>query len=46
MILYGVPVRDKIKVELIERVKKLERNPVLAILQVGDKEDSNVYISL
>ena len=44
MILYGVPVRDKIKVELIERVKKLERNPVLAILQVGDKEDSNVYI--
>jgi methylenetetrahydrofolate dehydrogenase (NADP+) / methenyltetrahydrofolate cyclohydrolase len=43
-ILYGAPVREKIKAELIERIKKLGRSPVLAIVQVGDREDSNVYI--
>lgn len=44
MILYGAPVREKIKEDLIERIKKLGREPVLAIVQVGDREDSNIYI--
>jgi methylenetetrahydrofolate dehydrogenase (NADP+)/methenyltetrahydrofolate cyclohydrolase len=43
-ILYGAPVRDKIKIDLIERIKKLQKKPCLAIAQVGDREDSNVYI--
>ena len=43
-ILYGAPVREQIKQELIERIKKLSKQPVLAIVQVGNKEDSNVYI--
>ncbi|MFA6270165.1 MAG: bifunctional 5,10-methylenetetrahydrofolate dehydrogenase/5,10-methenyltetrahydrofolate cyclohydrolase [Candidatus Paceibacterota bacterium] len=43
-ILYGAPVKEKIKAELIERIKKLKKTPVLAIVQVGDREDSNVYI--
>lgn len=44
MILYGAPVKEKIKAELIESLKKLENKPCLAIVQVGDREDSNVYI--
>jgi len=44
MILYGAPVKEKIKGELIEKVKKLEREPVLAIVQIGGREDSNIYI--
>lgn len=44
MILYGAPVRDKIKEELKTRIKKLGQKPVLAILQVGNREDSDVYI--
>jgi len=43
-ILYGAPVREKIKEILVERIKKLKRSPVLVIVQVGDREDSNVYI--
>lgn len=43
-ILYGAPVRGKIKEDLIERVKKLETKPILAILQVGNRVDSNVYV--
>lgn len=43
-ILYGAPVREKIKEILVERIKKLKRSLVLAIVQVGDREDSNVYI--
>jgi len=43
-ILYGAPIKEKIKEELIARVKKLKKSPVLAIIQVGDREDSNVYI--
>ncbi|OHB15262.1 MAG: hypothetical protein A2431_01705 [Candidatus Zambryskibacteria bacterium RIFOXYC1_FULL_39_10] len=44
MILYGAPVREKIKEILVEKIKKLEKKPCLAIVQVGDREDSNVYI--
>ena len=43
-ILYGTPIKEKIKEELKIRVKKLEKEPILAIIQVGDREDSNVYI--
>jgi len=43
-ILYGAPVREEIKEKLKERIKKLEKKPVLAIVQVGDRPDSNLYI--
>lgn len=43
-ILYGAPVREEIKNKLIEKIKKLEKRPVLAIVQVGDRPDSNIYI--
>lgn len=43
-ILYGAPVKEEIKKKLIEKVKRLKKKPVLAILQVGDREDSNLYI--
>ena len=43
-ILYGAPVREEIKERLIERIKKLKKRPVLAVIQVGDREDSNTYI--
>lgn len=44
MILYGAPVKEKIKEELMIRIKGLKKTPVLAIIQVGDREDSNIYI--
>lgn len=44
MILYGAPVKEKIKEELMIRIKGLKKKPVLAIIQVGDREDSNIYI--
>ncbi len=43
-ILYGAPVKEIMKERLIEKVNKLERKPVLAIVQVGDRPDSNIYI--
>lgn len=43
-ILYGAPVREEIKQKLIERVKKLAKKPTLAIVQVGNREDSNIYV--
>jgi methylenetetrahydrofolate dehydrogenase (NADP+) / methenyltetrahydrofolate cyclohydrolase len=43
-ILSGIPVREKIKLELISQINKLEKKPTLAIIQVGDREDSNIYI--
>jgi methylenetetrahydrofolate dehydrogenase (NADP+)/methenyltetrahydrofolate cyclohydrolase len=44
MILYGAPVREKIRAELIEKIKKLDKHLVLAVVQVGNREDSNVYV--
>ncbi|MFH0804395.1 MAG: bifunctional 5,10-methylenetetrahydrofolate dehydrogenase/5,10-methenyltetrahydrofolate cyclohydrolase, partial [Candidatus Zambryskibacteria bacterium] len=44
MILYGAPVREKIKADLIEKIKKLGIEPCLAIVQVGGREDSDIYI--
>jgi methylenetetrahydrofolate dehydrogenase (NADP+) / methenyltetrahydrofolate cyclohydrolase len=43
-ILEGAPVKEKIKKELIEKIKKLGKGPVLAIVQVGDRADSNTYV--
>ncbi len=43
-ILYGKPVREDMIVKLKERVGKLLRKPVLAIVQVGEREDSSAYI--
>lgn len=43
-ILYGAPVREKIKTDLIKRIEGLDKKPVLAIVQVGDRPDSNIYI--
>ncbi|MEK7642390.1 MAG: bifunctional 5,10-methylenetetrahydrofolate dehydrogenase/5,10-methenyltetrahydrofolate cyclohydrolase [Patescibacteria group bacterium] len=43
-ILYGKPVRDKMAEELKEKVARLGFKPVLAIVQVGDREDSNIYV--
>lgn len=43
-ILFGIPVREKIRESLIDRVKKLGLKPCLVIVQVGDRDDSNIYI--
>lgn len=43
-ILYGAPVREQLKQNLIARVKMAGRQPTLAIVQVGDRPDSNIYI--
>lgn len=43
-ILYGAPVKEKIKENLIERIKKLTKKPSLLIIQVGNRSDSNIYI--
>lgn len=37
-------MREGIKEKLKEKIKKLEKKPVLAIVQVGDRPDSNLYI--
>jgi len=44
MILYSAPVAEKIKKELIEKIKKLSKKPCLSIVQVGDRVDSNAYV--
>lgn len=44
MILHGAPVKEEIKAELIEKIKKLKRKPCLAIIQIGNREDANIYI--
>ena len=43
-ILDGRVVRDQLKVELIERVKKLAFKPTLAVIQVGNLPASTSYI--
>ncbi len=43
-ILYGKPVREKMIEEMKERVASLGFSPCLAILQVGEREDSTAYI--
>jgi len=43
-ILSGAVVRDEIKASLIDRVSKLSTQPTLVIIQVGEREDSDIYI--
>jgi methylenetetrahydrofolate dehydrogenase (NADP+)/methenyltetrahydrofolate cyclohydrolase len=43
-ILDGKIVRDKIKEELKEKFKAFSVRPKLVIFQIGDREDSNIYI--
>lgn len=43
-ILYGKPVREKMIEEMKGRVASLGFSPCLAILQVGEREDSTAYI--
>lgn len=43
-ILFGKPVKEKIKESLTMRVSALGYTPKLVILQVGDREDSAIYI--
>ncbi len=43
-ILYGAPVKEKIKDNLVVRIKKLTKKPTLLIIQVGNRSDSNIYI--
>ncbi len=43
-ILYGAPVREEIKQKLMEQIAKLRKEISLAIIQVGDRPDSNIYI--
>ncbi len=44
-VLYGKPVRDSIKANLVERIGRLSFVPELVIFQVGDRDDSNIYIN-
>ena len=43
-ILYGAPVKEDIKKSLLDRVSKITEPLSLAVFQVGDRSDSNVYI--
>lgn len=44
LILDGKKVREQIAVKLRERILSLPEKPSLAIIQVGDNEESNTYI--
>ncbi len=43
-ILYGKPVKESIKLKLMERIKKLPYIPVLAIVSVGYRDDTSIYL--
>ncbi|MHB1316503.1 MAG: bifunctional 5,10-methylenetetrahydrofolate dehydrogenase/5,10-methenyltetrahydrofolate cyclohydrolase [Minisyncoccota bacterium] len=43
-ILSGLTVRDSMKNKLIEKVSSFSSTPKLIIIQVGGREDSNIYI--
>ena len=45
-VISGKEVSEEIRQKLREEVKKLSLAPVLAIVQVGGREDSNVYIRM
>ena len=45
-VISGKEVSEEIRQKLREDVKKLSLAPVLAIVQVGGREDSNVYIRM
>lgn len=43
-ILYGRPVSEKIKKSLTQKVREMGEKPSLLIIQVGNRDDSNIYI--
>ena len=43
-VLLGLPVKEKIKAEIQADILANKLSPTLTIVQVGDKEDSNIYI--
>lgn len=45
MIMNGKELANKIKVELIEKVKTLDEKPGLAVIQVGEDPASNIYVN-
>lgn len=45
-LLLGRTTREALIPGLIQRIKALKRVPTLAIIQVGDREDSNSYIKM
>ena len=45
-VLSGKQVSEEIRQKLIEKVKTISLTPLLAIVQVGGREDSNVYIRM
>jgi len=45
-IISGREVSEEIKARLKERVERLGLRPTLAVVQVGNREDSNVYIRM
>jgi methylenetetrahydrofolate dehydrogenase (NADP+)/methenyltetrahydrofolate cyclohydrolase len=45
VILKGTEVRDALKKSLQEKIAKLGKPPTLVIIQVGDRPDSNAYIT-
>jgi methylenetetrahydrofolate dehydrogenase (NADP+) / methenyltetrahydrofolate cyclohydrolase len=44
LLLNGKAARDSYKAKLIERIQKLSSAPTLALIQVGDNRESNIYI--
>lgn len=45
-VISGTEVSNEIKNKLRAEVEKLRITPKLAVVQVGDREDSNVYIRM
>jgi methylenetetrahydrofolate dehydrogenase (NADP+)/methenyltetrahydrofolate cyclohydrolase len=43
-VISGTEIRDTIKKDLTERTARLARKPALAIIQIGDNPESDVYV--
>lgn len=44
-ILYSISIKEEIKNVLIEKIKSFSFKPKLSIIQIGDREDSNIYVN-
>jgi methylenetetrahydrofolate dehydrogenase (NADP+) / methenyltetrahydrofolate cyclohydrolase len=44
LLLNGKVARDAYKEKLVERIRKLPQAPIMALIQVGDNRESNIYI--
>lgn len=44
-ILYTISIKEEIKEKLKAKIKAFSFKPTLSIIQVGDREDSNIYIN-